>query len=812
MTDARVAAEPERAPLQRRAVGQRVPRVEDPRLLRGHGLYTGDLLPTDTLHMCVVRSPIPHGRLQSVDKAAALELDGVVAVLTEADIAELGVGEMPVGWSHPGQRNVTNPLLAREKVYYAGQPIAVVLAEDAYVAEDAAELVGLDLEQLPAVTETLAALEPDAPLLYEDWGENVLVEASVGDGDPATRIAAAEVTIEQRFRFHRHAGIPMETRAAVAVHDRETDQVTAWLTAQVPHHARTVLCEVCHWPDSRLRVIAPHVGGGFGVKEFPYAEDALVCLLARHLGRPVRWIEDRREHFLSAVHARESIWDVELGADADGRIVGVQGRVVYDIGGHSSNQGIGPARVAADMFCGPYDVPDYRMRVVGAMTNKVPIGAYRGFGAPQATFVRERLIDELARATGVDRAEVRRRNFIAPEDYPYQAPTGHLFDSAEHVRALDRTLELIGYDDLAERRSDAAARGRRLGIGIASMVMVAGLAPSRIAGQLGMAYGGWEAMNVRMDPTGKLTVYSGSASQGQGHETMMAQVAAERLGLDPEADVRVVLGDTANTPYAPASAIASRVGSVAAAALLMAGDVLAEKLRAVAAHMLEASADDIELSDGRAFVRGSKRAGLTLADVAHAAHLGHDLPDGTVPGLEASATLDPENSSYPFSTHAALIEVDPATGELRILRYVVVHDCGTIVNPTIVEGQLAGGIAQGIGGALLESLAYDESGQLVTTSFMDYLLPTADDVPRIEIEHTETPSPFIPGGMKGMGEAGTIAPAAVLANALTDALDLPAPGVVELPLDPGRVWALAQTADAAPESKPKTRRRTRRRK
>ncbi|HEX4805788.1 MAG TPA: xanthine dehydrogenase family protein molybdopterin-binding subunit [Conexibacter sp.] len=784
-------------PLSRHAIGRRILRREDPRLLAGHGCYTADVSPPGALHMAVVRSPLAHGRILAVDPAPALALDGVEAVLCDADVTALGAGPMPVAWRQPGQRNVANPLLAREKVLYVGQPVAVVLARDPYLAEDAAELVSLELEPLPAVTDALAALEPGAPLLHEAWGENVLAESVSGGGDPDARIDGAPIVLARRFRVHRHAGTPLETRAAVATYDPLADEVVAHLAQQVPHHARTVICEVCGWPESTLRVIAPDVGGGFGVKEYPYAEDALVCLLARRLRRPVKWVEDRREHFLSAVHARELVCDIELGAGEDGRIRGIRGRIVYDVGGHSSNQGIGPAKLAADMLPGPYDVQDYRMQVVGATTNKVPIGAYRGFGAPQAAFAMERLMDELAARTGLDRAEVRRRNFVAPDAFPYRAASGHLYDSGDYADALDRALERIGWDGFAAEREAAAAEGRLLGLGIASTVMAAGLAPSKILGMAGQGYGGWEPMLVRMDPSGRATVFTGSSAQGQGHATMMAQVCAERLGLDPEADVHVVAGDTGITPYAPASAIASRVGSVGAAAVLLASDAVADKLRALAAHALEASEHDVELGGGRAFVVGSPDRGVAIAELAHRAHLGHDLPDGVLPGLEATISYDPPNSSYPYATHAAVVELEPATGRLRILRYVVVHDCGTMVNPTIVEGQLIGGIVQGIGGALLERLAYDDGGQLLTTSFMDYLMPTAHDVPRLEVEMTETPTPFIPGGMKGMGEAGTLAPAAVLANAVADALGLE-DGVDTLPLDPERVWTLArETAERA---------------
>jgi carbon-monoxide dehydrogenase large subunit len=437
-----------------------------------------------------------------------------------------------------------------------------------------------------------------------------------------------------------------------------------------------------------------------------------------------------------------------------------------------------------------------RVHILGAVTNKVPAGAYRGFGRPQATFVMERLVDVLAGRLGLDRAEVRRRNFIPPDAQPYRNALGHVYDGGDYARAFDRALELLGYEDFAARKAAARQRGRLLGVGFVPFVMEAGLGPSRMIGVGGHMTGTYETVVIRMDPTGKAAVYSGSASQGQGHETVLAQVCADRLGLDPERDVVVVLGDTGTTPYCPASAIASRVGSVAGAAVLLAANRLRDKLTRLAAHLLEAHEADIEIAEGLAYVRGARDRALSVQEVASAAYLGFDLPEGMLPGLEVTETFDPLASTFPYATHAAIVEIDPETGGLAILRYVVVQDCGTMINPAVVEGQIAGGVAQGIGGALLEHLIYGSDGQPLTTSFMDYLLPTAAEIPDIEIEHLQTPAPEIPGGMKGLGEAGTVAPAAVLGNAVADALGVP---VTELPLDPDRLWRLIHPPrEAAP--------------
>lgn len=770
-------------------LGRRVARIEDPRLLRGAGRYTADVSPPGAVQIAIVRSPVAHARLRAVDLERARRAPGVVGAWEAADLERWEVGEMPVGWISAGQLNVSNPLLAHDTVRYVGQPIAVVAADSAYAAEDAAELVELELEELPTVLDVETAVAPDAPLLHPDWGSNVFAEHHEGGGDPDSRFDGEAVVVEGRFRIHRHTGTPLEGRCAVAQPEPD-GRVTAWLSMQVPHHSRTVVCQVLGWGEDRLRVIAPDVGGGFGVKEFPYAEDALVCLLADRLGRPVRWVEDRREHFLSAVHAREQTWHVELAADADGRVRAIRGRVLYDAGGHSSNQGIGVPRVGVGLMPGPYDIRHFRIQILGVVTNKVPAGAYRGFGRPQATFVIERLLDRLAARVELDPAELRRRNLIGPERQPYANICGHTYDGGDYPRAFERALELIDHDGFRARQHEARAAGRLTGIAATPVVVAAGLAPSAVLGAIGLQVGGYETVRCHMDPTGKVTLQCGSASQGQGHATTLAQACAGALGLEI-ADVDVHLADTDSTPYAPASAMASRVGSVAGGAVLMASRALARKLARIAAHMLEADSGDVELEGGEAFVRGSRSRSLPLAAVAHAAHLGHDLPEGIDPGLETAETFEPPSSSYPYATHAATVELDPATGALRILRYVVVSDCGTMLNPSVVEGQIRGAVAQGIGGAVLERLAYDAGGQLLTTSFMDYLLPTALDVPPVEIEHLETPATGIPGGMKGIGEAGIVAPAAVLAGAVADAVGTSGPELDRLPLDPERTWRLS---------------------
>lgn len=773
-----------------RALGRPIQRLEDPRLITGRGRYTDDIDLPAMLHAALVRSPVAHGRLRGIDARNALALEGVHCVLLAGDLAGLGVAELRVNTLQPGQRNVSNPVLATDRVYYAGHPVAIVVADSRYVAEDAVDLVALEIDELPAIVSAEDALDASASLLYPDWGTNVFAEAVLEGGEVEACFSAAPVRVSGRYRLQRQAAMPLEPRASLADYDSATDGVVLWTSTMTPHLVRTMIAQTCGWPEHKLRVVAPDVGGSFGPKDHAYPEDVLVCVLARRFGRPVKWAEDRREHFLSTFHAREQVWDVELAADEEGSVLGVRGRALYDSGGHSSSHGIGPAVLSAAMLPGPYSIRNYRMGIVGVVTNKVPSGAYRGFGAPQATFVMERLLDRLAGRLGLDRADLRRRNLIPAEAMPYESITHHRYDSGDYAQAFERLLELVDYAGFRGRQEQAWKEGRYLGMGIAPFVMAAGLAPSRVLGSAGVAYGNYETALVRMDASGKVTVFTGASSQGQGSATTLAQVCADRLGIDPERDVVVVQGDSALTPYSPAGAIASRVAVVAGPAVLLAADELADKVRRIAAHILEASESDIELADGRAFPRGSPATGIDIADLAREAHLGHNLPDEIPPALEESHLFSPSTSNYPYGAHAAIVEVNPDTGKFEIERYVVVNDSGTLINPTIVEGQIYGGVVQGIGSAMLEELVYDDAGQLQTTSLMDYLLPTAADVPDIELELLETPAPDVPGGMKGAGEVGIVPPTAVLASAIVDALSPLGVEINELPLDPRRIWQL----------------------
>jgi carbon-monoxide dehydrogenase large subunit len=775
-----------------RFVGRSVRRVEDPRLLTGRGRYTDDVDLPRTLELAFVRSPVPHATIASVDLAAARTAPGVERVLAIGDLDELGIGEMPLTSVMPGQRCVSYPLLARGRVRFVGEPVAVVVAESRYLAEDAAELVEVEYDPLPVVTDPLQALEPDAPLLHEEWGTNEIVGISNASGDVERALAEADVVVRERFRSHRYTSVPLEGRAAVA--DVGEDGVLTFrLSSQAPHRARTHLAALLGWPEHRLRVVTPFVGGGFGLKDHFYSEEALVALVAVQSGRPARWVEDRHEHFIASVHAREQLHDVELAARADGTILGLRDRIVADYGGRLERVGIGPLGTTLVAMPGPYRFSSYRADAVAVATNKVPSGGYRGFGITQAVFVMERAVDRLARELGMDPAELRRLNFVRPDEFPYASASGLAYDSGDYGAALDRALELAEYDAWRERQAAWRGEGRYVGVGICSYVELTGLGPSKLLAAIGLKIGGYESASVRMDPQGRVTVATGIMSTGQGHATTLAQVCADALGVALE-DVVVLQGDTAVTPYAPAGSIGSRGAVLGGAAVLVASRRLERKIAHIGAHMLEASPDDVDVAGGAVFVRGSADRAISVARVAHEAHLAHDLPEGMAPGLEERESFDPENLTFAYATHVAVVEVDPETGRVSFHRYAVVHDCGTLINPMIVEGQMVGGIAQGVGGALLEELAYTDDGQLATTSFMDYLLPTAAEVPEVVLDHTETPSPHVPGGMKGAGEGGAIGPPAAIANAVEDALAPLGVKVTETPLTPAGVWRLIQAA------------------
>jgi carbon-monoxide dehydrogenase large subunit len=763
-------------------VGSRVPRVNDRKLLTGACRFVDDIDLPGMVHATVLRSPVAHGRLRSVDVSPVGDDPDVLLVLTPQEVA-VATRPIPCVWVMPGQRQTSYPVAPIDVTRYVGEPLGLVVATSRAGAEDARDLIVIAVDELPAVGAPEAALGEEAPLLHPDWGTNVVVD--IPRGDPGEVVTAAvdgsPHLVSMRFRIQRLSGNPVETRGLVAHWDSRTQELTVWLATQVPHHARDHLAETLGLPFDAVRVVAPDVGGGFGTKDHLYPDEIIVCLAAMRLDRPVKWIEDRNESFLASVQSREQIHEARLAFADDGRFVALHTDLVGDIGAHPSNVGAGPAFVTTGMLEGPYKFDSAGGRLRCVLTNKTPTGAYRGFGMQQAAWVRERLVDEAARKLAIDPAEIRRRNMIRADELPYTTHHFQNYDSGDYVGALDRAAELIRTD--APQHED----GRRRGIGLSSYVEFTGLGPSRVQQLVNFRLGGYETAVVRMESDGTATVLTGVCSHGQGLETSLAQVAADQLGI-PLEDVTVVFGDTATAPYSSTGTIASRSMAVGGGAVVRAAGRVQEKLMRAAAHMLEASPEDLEMQGRTIGVRGVPSSGIPVRELAEKVWLGWDLPEGMAPGLEERELHDPADISYSYATHAAAIAVDLETGEIEIERYVVAHDCGVIVNPMIVDGQIHGGVAQGLGGALLEEMVYDPEGNPLTTTFMDYLLPSSGEVPDVVVEHTEVPSPFIPGGMKGMGEGGTIAPAAAIGNALADAVPEIADLVTETPLSPSRVW------------------------
>jgi len=770
-------------------IGRPLARKEDPRLLTGRGRFVADLQLPGTLEMVVVRSPHGHARLRRVD---AGDVGDAAMVLTAAAL-DGRVGEIPMHWLLPGMKCASFPILAAERVRYVGQPVAALVATDRYVGEDLAERVVVDYEPLPAIVDVEEALRAEAPLLYPEWGDNVAYQWSSAHGDVAAAFRHADVVVRHRACYPRHTGLPIETRGVLARYDVATGELTVWLATQTGHRVRTVLAEALRFPEERLRVVVPDVGGAFGTKLQIYPEEALACLFALKTGRPIRWIEDRREHFLATVHAREQRIDLELAARHDGTLLAVRARVLADVGAHPHSRGVGASFITTAAIPGPYRIGAYQVELRGVVTNKVPFGAYRGFGKPQAVFAMERAVDALAARLGLDPAAVRERNLVRPDEMPFPNPAGHgQLDSGDYPAALRRALQAIDWEGHRAAHADLRRQGKLRGLGLACFVEATGM-PSAQPGRPTRLYSAYETAVVSIDPSGGVTLASGLLPSGQGHETALAQVCAAQLGVSP-ADVRVIVGDTAHTPYSGFGTAASRGMSTGGSAALLAARQVREKVLRLGGHLLEAAPADLDLVEGEIVVRGSPERRLTLAEVARQAFLAANLPPGMEPELQARVTFDLAQSPYAYGVNACEVEIDRETGAIAVLRYVVVDDCGTVVNPAIVDGQVQGGLAQGFGGTLLEELRYDANGQLLTGSLLDYLVPTACDLPPLHLEHLETPSPLTPGGFKGVGESGTVGVPAAVANAVLAALGLADLTELALPLTPERVLALVGRA------------------
>ncbi|GGC84770.1 xanthine dehydrogenase family protein molybdopterin-binding subunit [Chelatococcus reniformis] len=778
-------------------IGTAVRRKEDQRFITGRGQYTDDLDRPGQAHAVFVRSPHAHAHVRGIDAASARAMPGVLAVLTGEDVAADSVGGLICGWmihSKDGSpmKAGPHPALAQGKVRYVGDHVAVVIAETLIAARDAAEAVLVDYEVLPAAADTAKTQAADAPQVHEVAPRNTVYEWQLGD-KAATEAAFARAAHVTKLDLvnNRLVPNPLEPRVAIGEYEPGTEVFTLHTTSQNPHVARLVLAAfIGIAPEHKLRVIAPDVGGGFGSKIFIYAEETVCVWAAKRVGRPVKWTSDRTEAFLCDAHGRDHVTHAELALDERGKILGLKVKTIANLGAYLSTFASSvPTYLYAPLLSGQYDIPAIYCEVDGVYTNTAPVDAYRGAGRPEATFVIERLMEIAARELGVEPVQLRRRNFV--KSFPHQTPVIMAYDVGDYNASLARALELIDYTGLAKRKRESARKGLRRGIGFSAYIEACGIAPSQAVGSLGAGVGLWESAEVRVNPTGSVEVLTGSHSHGQGHETTFAQLVSDRLGI-PIEQVSIVHGDTDKVQFGMGT-YGSRSGAVGMSAIVKAMDKVIAKAKKVAAHVLEASEGDIEFKDGRFSVAGTDR-GLAFGEVALQAYIAHKFSGQELePGLKEGAFYDPTNFTFPAGMHVCELEIDPDTGIATIDKWVAVDDFGNVINPMIVEGQVHGGIAQGVGQALFEGAVYDSAGQLVTASFMDYRMPRAADLPSFTVDMTVTPCPSNPLGIKGCGEAGAIAAPPAVINALTDALGHEN---IEMPATPQAIWRACRNTPA----------------
>src|SRR5436853_2955603 len=775
-------------------VGKRMKRKEDPRMIRGISHYTDDLKLAGMVHCAFARSPHAHAEIQAIRTDAAKALPGVIAVYTSEDTTSLG--PVPCAIQMPDLRVPRHPVLAEGRVRYVGETVAVVDAEDFYTARDAAELVEVDYEPLPVVTHLEKALSKDSPLVHEQFNSNQAFTHQLKNGDVEAAFKKADRIVKQRMMNQRLAPIAMEPRAVVAEYLPGENRLTVWSSPQIPHLLKTQTSLLVGLPETAVRVIAPEVGGGFGSKLNVYGEEGIVPWLAMKLGRPVKWAETRRENFLATIHGRDTINYVELALKKNGTILGLRARILADLGAY--HQLLTPLipQLTALMHAGCYKIPAIQIDIVGVFTNKMSTDAYRGAGRPEATFNVERIMELGAREMGMDPAEFRRNNFPLPKEFPYTTVTGLTYDSAKYQESLAKALKLSGYDSLRRRQKEGWKKGKYYGIGVSTYVEICAIGPSAAT-----PAGGWESGTVRIEPTRKVTVLTGASPHGQGQETTFAQLIADELGIHPE-DVNVVHGDTLAVPYGIGT-FGSRATAVGGTAAYLATQKLKTKMARLAAHLLGAKPADISFGRGRLSGKGSKKS-ISFGELVMAAYTARNIPAGFEPGLEATHFFEPSNFTFPFGAHIASVEVDGETGEVKIDKYVAVDDCGNVINPMLVDGQIHGGIAQGMGQAMWEELVYNDDGQLLTGTLMDYALPKAHCLPEFTLGSTVTPSPANPVGVKGVGEAGTIASTPCMVNAVCDALSPLGIKHIDMPLKPERVWSAMQQAQAAAKLEPQS--------
>ena len=760
-------------------IGAPIKRRDDPRLIQGLAHYVDDFNPPGTLHMALARSPYGKANIRSVDTSKAAAADGVVAVYTHEETK--GIGPVPVGGLVPDAKVPAQPILAEAQVLFAGEPVVAVIAETRYGARDAAELVEIDYEPLDAVVDLEAALEPGSPKVHDDYESNEAFQWGIAGGDVEAGLREADVIVREKMTNARVAPLALEPRGVLAHYLPGEDKMTLWTSTQVPHKVRTLVAGQIGMPENRMRVIAPEVGGGFGSKLNIYREEALAAFVSRELGVPIKWVESRSENFMTTIHGRGQVGEIEMGLKNDGTITAFRYNVLADCGAYYQLLTVAIFTLTGLMLPGPYKIANIEMNATGVFTNKVATDAYRGAGRPEATYILERMMDIAARELGIDPVEIRRKNFPDKSEFPFSTSAGLSYDSGDYHAALDRALEATDYPAMRAEQEEARKGGRYLGIGLSTYVEICGMGPSAALGGQG-----WESARVRVEPTGKATVFSGASPHGQGQQTSFAQIVADGLGIDAN-DVTVIHGDTDVVPYGVGT-FGSRGTVVGGSAVVYARDKVRAKMAKFAALEFEADANDIEFGDGKVFVKSAPEKSAGFSDIAMLAYNAIALPEDTEPGLEETHFFEPSNFTFPFGAHIVLAEVDPETGEVDILRYVAVDDVGNMINPLLVHGQIHGGIAQGTGQALEEEMLYGEGGQPLNASLMHYALPKANRLPRFELLHTTTPTDVNPLGAKGVGEAGTIGSTPAVVNAVLDALSPFGITHIDMPLRPERLW------------------------
>ncbi|MCB0545975.1 MAG: xanthine dehydrogenase family protein molybdopterin-binding subunit [Phaeodactylibacter sp.] len=779
-------------------IGKAVKRVEDKRFITGKGRYTDDIVLPAMAHAYIVRSPYAHARIISVDTSAAEAMEGVIKVFTGKDIAASGINGIPTGWQVNFKNGETmkeppHPLLVADKARYMGDAVAVVIAETKEIARDAGDIVEVEYEELPAVADAKKATEPGAPLVHDDAPNNLCFDWELGNPKAEVNEAMSKAHHITTLEFTNQRVIPnaIEPRSAIGHYEEANDKYTLYTTSQNPHLTRLLMCAfVLGIPEHKVRVVAPDVGGGFGSKIFHYAEEALMIWCSQRLKRPVKWTADRSEAFMTDAHGRDHVTKAEMGFDKEGKIVGLRVKTYANLGAYLSTFApCVPTWLHGTLLQGLYTTPKINVDVTGVFTHTVMVDAYRGAGRPEATYLLERLIDTAALEMKMDPAQLRLKNFIPPFDgvkQPgYQTQVALQYDSGNYHGVLNRAMEMVGYEQFRKEQEAARKEGKLLGIGFSTYIEACGIAPSAVVGALGARAGLYEVGQVRVQPTGKVSVYTGAHSHGQGHETTFAQVVADRLGI-PMDDVEIIHGDSESVAFGMGT-YGSRSLAVGGSAIVKSLDKIIEKGAKIAAHKLEASEEDLEFAEGKWTVKGTDKS-VGFGDVALTAYVPHNYPAGLEPGLDFSSFYDPANFTYPFGAHIAVVEVDKDTGKVALKRFIAVDDVGNVINPMIVDGQIHGGLAQGIGQALFEGALYDDNGQLINGSYMDYTMPRADDLPSFELDRQVTPCPHNPLGVKGAGEAGTIGSTPAVVNAVMDALSPFGIKNLEMPLTPERVW------------------------